>query len=191
MTLWMHCFETNNKNPHLCFYLQFAVPLNNNNCCYLDHKPLLLALVRCLSRKPRELHCCSRDLSRNYCLHNYSTNSRHILLIFVSWYLIAPVQVVEYKSIRMGSHQSLPSDPLLKKKKINYNIFVAQIYNSFHCLCSNLTATRLVIESISISNGPVHSCLLSTLAYDGPRLKVTLFSYKPSCFHVKIVLLPC
>lgn len=120
MTLWMHCFETNNKNPHLCFYLQFAVPLNNNNCCYLDHKPLLLALVRCLSRKPRELHCCSRDLSRNYCLHNYSTNSRHIQLIFVSWYLIPPVQVVEYKSIRMGLRQLLPSDPLLKKNKIKF-----------------------------------------------------------------------
>lgn len=116
----MHCLETNNKNPHLCFYPQFALPLNNNNCCYLDHKPLLLALVRCLFHKPRELDCCSRDLSRNYCLDNYSKNLRHIRLISVSWYLIPPVQVVEYKSIRMGLRQLLPSDPLLKKNKIKF-----------------------------------------------------------------------
>ena len=116
----MHCPETNNKNPHFCFYPQFVVPLNNNNCCYFDHKPLLLALVCCLSRKPRELHCCSRDLSRNYCLDNYSKNLCHIRLIFVTWYLIPPVQVVECKSILMGSHQSLPSDPLLKKKESNF-----------------------------------------------------------------------
>ena len=126
----MHCLETNNKNPHLCFYPQFALPLNNNNCCYLDHKPLLLALVRCLSHKPRELDCCSRDLSRNYCLDNFCKNLRHIRLIFVSWYLVAPVQVVEYKSIRMGLRQLLPSDPLLKKKQ--NQIFIIIIHYSHH-----------------------------------------------------------
>ena len=49
---------------------------------------------------------------------------------------------------------------------------------------------RLVLESVSIFNGPVHNCLLSTLAYERTKAEGD-FVYKPSYFHVPIVLLPC
>ena len=42
---------------------------------------------------------------------------------------------------------------------------------------------RLVLESVSIFNGPVHNCLLNTLAYERTKAEGD-FVDKPSCFHV-------
>lgn len=99
----------NHKYYRSCYYLLLAVLMRNNSYyfqCLLDqnvpdHKLLLLALVRSQSRRPREWHPCSRDMTRNDfpCLGNYSKRSCHMKLIFASSYLTLPSVGVEYKNI--------------------------------------------------------------------------------------------